>query len=503
MKAYQPKIEALLIKSRRRKEVFAGLPVGQKQSWVGGVDLTEWLGESGGIRLMKGIRDPAGAFSITLSDRPHKHTLDTLVALIEPMDVIEFRMAHDPSEYAKSNNGKLPIVMRGLVSDVRRSMTMGADGRPSRTVTVTGQDWGKLLQILRIIYLNNVALGDNILTTYKFFEKYSAGQPKQKPVADFIADVLKGFLNPYLADLAGQNSGGNTIGTTVGAMTAEVTAKGLVDAPGVSSWPGGSLHQMLSFFGDVGPFNELYTEDREDDVCLVLRPNPFELPDGTMIQSGVKRRPYSVVAKWQPGDVPDLTISDAEIVAENLGRSDAGVANVFWVTSKAFALNNDGTMRLSAQDGQSENYLLLDYLNSKASVFGIRKMEVESNLGDPRLLGGDGQKEAAVSTDQITYRDWIGERRATLAKQNQDNAVFEQGSFRLRGNERLRAGMYLTITRGDFQPRYYVTRVEHEYSPFRGFFTTAHVERGTGYVLRQQRANISAWALETNQSGIK
>lgn len=107
-------------------------------------------------------------------------------------------------------------------------------------------------------------------------------------------------------------------------------------------------------------------------------------------------------------------------------------------------------------------------------------MEVESNLGDPRLLGGDGQKEPDVATDKITYRDWIGERRAILAQQNQDNAVFVQGSLRLRGNERLKAGMYLTITRGDFQPRPYVTRVEHEYSPFRGFFTTAHVERGTG-----------------------
>lgn len=365
MKAYQPKIEALLIKSRRRKEVFADLPVGQKQSWVGGVDLTEWLGESGGVRLMKGIRDPAGGFSITLSDRPHKHTLDTLAALIEPMDVIEFRMAHDPSEYAKSNNGKLPIVMRGLVSDLRRSMTMGADGRPSRTVTVTGQDWGKLLEILRIIYLNNVALGDNILTTYKFFEKYS-GAAEAEASSGFHCRRSEWLPEPLPCG-PGRRIQGNTIGTTVGAMTAEVTAKGLFNACGVSSWPGGSLHQMLSFFGDVGPFNELYTEDREDDVCLVLRPNPFELPNGAMIQRGVKRRPYSVVAKWQPGDVPDLAISDAEVVAENLGRSDAGVANVFWVTSKAWVLNSEGTMPAGCAGWPIKNYLLLDYLNSKVS----------------------------------------------------------------------------------------------------------------------------------------
>jgi hypothetical protein len=53
--------------------------------------------------------------------------------------------------------------MRGFVTSVSRSETM-ANGEPRRHVTIMGHDFGKLLQIIRIYYLNGSVVGDNILS---------------------------------------------------------------------------------------------------------------------------------------------------------------------------------------------------------------------------------------------------------------------------------------------------------------------------------------------------
>jgi hypothetical protein len=40
--------------------------------------------------------------------------------------------------------------MRGFVSNVQRMEGMAADGRPSRQVVISVQDFGKVLQIMRV-----------------------------------------------------------------------------------------------------------------------------------------------------------------------------------------------------------------------------------------------------------------------------------------------------------------------------------------------------------------
>jgi hypothetical protein len=72
---------------------------------------------------------------------------DSLYALIEPMDMIEIRAARRPDKFAGT---KLPLIMRGFVSSVRRSESMGEDGTPNRTIMIQGQDSGKLLQMFAI-----------------------------------------------------------------------------------------------------------------------------------------------------------------------------------------------------------------------------------------------------------------------------------------------------------------------------------------------------------------
>ena len=94
------------------------------------IDLTPFLDDGSVVRTTKDIREPAGAFSITLFDKPQTALaplsvseegmalhLESIYGLIEPMDMVEIRMWNGlgtaPSPY--------PIVMRGFVSSVRRS----------------------------------------------------------------------------------------------------------------------------------------------------------------------------------------------------------------------------------------------------------------------------------------------------------------------------------------------------------------------------------------------
>jgi hypothetical protein len=78
-----------------------------------------------------------------------------------------------------------------------------------------------------------------------------------------------------------------------------------------------------------------------------------------------------------------------------------------------------------------------------------------------------------------------------MAAQNQDNILYESGSMRVRGNEAVRAGMYVRLHRGTFVATYYVVAVAHDYLPFQGVFSTLTVERGTGFIERVKRGGGS------------
>lgn len=474
IRTYHPKISVKLIKAIRRQEIIESMPVIAERygDQFDGVDLTPWLGENGGVKVVKGVREPAGGFSITLADKKHPDFLESLYALIEPMDLIEIRMAHDPSEYAKPDKGyRLPVVMRGFVSNVRRSESMGEDGRPSRVIQISGQDYGKVLQILRISYLYNSALGDNILTSLKLFEKFGQ-EAKEMPADEFVQGILDKVINPYMADLVGLTKGDSVNVSVVDSLAADVSIEGTVNPIGVQNFAGGSVYELISRFCDVGAFNELYVEDRDESVALVLRPNPFERPDGIPVQ---------------PGVIPEeITIPHDWVVAMDCGRSDAGVANYFWAGNTAFSILHNGDMKLLAQTGSQDDYVLFDYPNSNKAFYGIREMQVESLLGDPDMLSGDGPKESVVSGQRKVFASWLDKRRKILADTNKDNVVFERGTLRLYGSERVKAGVNLNIQRGNFTSRCYVTRVEHEYMPFQGFWTTAHFERGTAFIVRAQ-----------------
>jgi len=604
MKTFSPRAEVRLLKTARRSELGAGLQAAARYQQLESIDLTPYLMEQTPIDVVQYIGGGAGTWSMTLADRMMPEYKETLYALIEPMDMIEIRMARSPHEYqgkSGANSYKLPVTMRGFVSNIERHRSMSG-GAPVRRIQVSGHDFGKILDILRIYYLNNSAIGDNILGELKFFHKYAGlDQAKIMGADEFVRLVLDKLINPFIDRLTVNASGDKVGAAVVRKLAAEVSIEGTVSPLGVSLFSDGSVRQFLDQFLDVGAFNELFVDDREDASVLVVRPNKFLNLSNEAIQGAATPAPTAspgkdnreaelaaaneelakAKAEWKvqddlhwklladtqdrisrrdqalaagdrvgyeqyqseaemiyrraqtvgaeakalfekvkaaeakvaalqpggtsapatlPGAAEAVVIPDVEIESMVEGRSDGGVANYFWVANSGWQVMEDITVKQLAAAGNAKDYALFDYINTNPARYGFRKMEVTSSMGPSNQSYG----EALTADQSVSETDkriaWLTKRRKILAEQNKDNAVLEFGHIAVQGNERIRRGMYVALQYGDYQALYYVTSVRHRYVPFQSFKTILSFERGTGFVVRAQRA-AGAYLAELNMKG--
>lgn len=467
---YQPELQVILHKTVIRRTTNGKDATSQRFQGTASertIDLAQFLGEAGSVQVTKGVSEPAGGWQVTLADRALQSggTYESLYGLVEPMDMVEIRMRHGTPTTA----GRLPIVMRGFVTDVRRSEGMGNDGRPQRAVVLSGQDYGKVWQIIQINYFAGYLVGQSLLTDFKLFEQFGIGYETTLPAEKFLEDVIYKVVNPYLDRMLPSNS------VLPRSIQVDSWVKGGTVSPGIQAQEG-TIYELLRSFGDVGPWNELFMEDRDDGVYCVYRPNPYvDITTGELIQK----------------DAPDPVFVDVDavdVMAMSVSRSDANVANFYWVDSARFNLATDVYRRQNAEASQDPTVVLRDYPNSDAKLYGIRLMRVSTQQGGSDMTTHNtGGKAAGVEAMEKSFAGWADGRRRVLVESNRDNVLMESGSIRMRGREDLKPGRYLRITRGDFVATYYVNQVDHEFVPFVGFFTNVAVSRGTGFVRRITR----------------
>lgn len=504
MKVFHPQISLRLIKIVDRtggsfKEGADGHATNQPggtafsaraKKAVNEINLVPYLGERGGVKTSKSVREPYGSFSIVLTDQPHPGTLDTLYSSIEPMDMVEIRFCHDST---KMKEKKPPIIMRGFVSDVRRDETMGNDGKPMRSVTISGHDYGKIWEIFRIYYLNIGTLAEGILPEYKFLEKFGHGAgdfSTVSPVEKFFNAYVQNVLNPYLMNLT-VLALFNTDGV-INTFTLKTSVAGTVNPWLLSNFQDGSAYQHLCSVLDVGAFNELYIEDTETSVDIVFRPSPAKsLADDAFIQAGASTGPA-------------VEVPDEDIQSINVSRSDAGTANHFWIDVTMWNLLKDIDYRNVVANADKNMMLKFEYENSRLDTYGYRKMTEPLKLGPPNDtasgIGIEGEAKIAALTN-FAYA-YLNQKLKTFGEINKDNVVFESGTMKLRGDEAIKPGLYLNVTRGKAQYICYAHRVEHEFMPFQGFWTTVTFDRGTSFAKRGQNPISPYWS-EMNAGGIK
>jgi hypothetical protein len=473
-KVRQPKIQIWLQKNVSRTMLAGGVPASQRYSGRAPVvDLSPYLGDHGAVRVMKSVRSAAGSFSITLADRVNPDGLDSMYGLIEPMDMIEIRLVSDAYLIGAQTN--FPVLMRGFVSDVSRSEGMDGQGKPQRSVTITGQDYGKIWQIQQLFLMPFLpADATAMLSSFPFFARFGIGGDIQ-PAATFAQSVVDKLLNPYLASMSKEDiSPVQLLGTDIS------VTDGAVSPFGLGGWSGGSVYALLMQFGDVGPWNELFIEDRDDRPYLVYRPNPFMSADGSEFI-------LPQATENGPGFIP-ITASD--VMGLQATRSDCDLANYFWVDAPTYAMTRPEIQRLDTYQGDPESLFVTNYGNVDPTLYGTRRMTEQTQQANPAdVLQGVGQPAgAARDAANLTAAQWITRRRKQLIDQNRDNVMFERGAMRLKGNHLIRAGKYVRLARGRMVSDYYAVAVTHDYLPFGHYVTSVQFERGTGFIDRAQMA---------------
>lgn len=429
------------------------------------IDLEPFLGEGATVRTTKSLAAPAGGFSITLVDRPDSPNgagFESLYALVEPMDMIEIIARHG----APTTASRAPTLMRGFVSEIQREESAGGGGQPARYVTIVGHDYGKLWQIIQVSYLPNYLIGQAYISGFPLFEQFGISN-NILSAKEFATEVLAKVINPYLGRLIPEN------GTLPSVIQADISVAPASVSPGIQTHQG-TIFDLMRYYGDVGPWNELFMEDRDDGVFMVYRANPYLKTDG----SGAKIQP----------EAPDpvyVDIPSTDIVSINSSRSDADVANFYWVANQRFNLVVEAYRQQWAIAVNSDTVVLADYLNSAVRLYGNRILTLETQQGGAPMGTHDPGRPAAdvyqLGSEAVTFMD---RRRQIVVDSNKDNIVLERGSMRVRGNEEIKVGRYLRIKRGNVTWVAYVVQVDHSFSPFQPFITSVTYERGTGFIER-------------------
>ena len=424
-------------------------------------DLTPMLGEAGSVRTTKSLDEPCGGFSISFADEINTAGGDTIYGLIEPMDLVEIRMAREPWRYA---GGQLPLIMRGFVSTMRRTETLSPGGTPRRAVVIQGQDMGKLWQIHQLLPETIYASATSpYMDTYRL-QAATGIEVAYLPVSQFMTELTTIVMNDKVAQLTAWS------GAYVPPFSITATVpEGIVSCSLVAPFTG-PFWQLGELVADR-PWNEFFIEDLEDGPNVVFRPAPYKaIYGGALIMPGAS----------DPGTIYR---TEHQIVSWDVVRTDARTSNFYWCPPGSSMLDTSGQVNVaSLQDASLQDY---DWPNSAKALFGQRKLSVETRLlpddvGDtPIRFNGQARIDAGD-----TVIAWHTYRANQLKAMNRDNVTLEEISATMQGHEEFRIGQYLQLTRGNLVSEAYITQVNHIFSPQNLYQTSLTMERGTGFLIR-------------------
>lgn len=438
------------------------------------IDLTPYLGEAGVVRTVKALGPCSGGFDISFGDQMDSETLDTLYARIEPMDMIEIRASRTPEQFAGDD---LPLMMRGFVDSVRRSESVGDDGRPRRTVIITGHDFGKLWEIHQVFWELMIAQERPMLTAFGLQAALGI-EVEMAGVSEFMQTFVDQVMNVRIDELEAFSQ------QTVSRFTLDASVQqGQVIPSRVGEIPEGNYWSVVSAFADR-PWNELFIRDEEDGPHVVFRETPYRGIDGKLIM------PHAV----DPGTVE---VDIVEVVQIDVARSDARVANFFWTPPGSSSLDTSQlAVAGSLIDGSALDF---KHGNNLPELYGERKMQVPTGLQptdvtDLPSLSPPGQQQAQGTK----YIPWYRQRAQQLQAMNRDNSVLEDGAVTIMGREDYTIGRYLRITRGDLASEAYMVSVSHSWQPLNTWTTNVSFERGNGF-LERLKATGSPYTAERQQ----
>lgn len=463
-KTFRPAVNIMVGKSIIRNDGGAVSAAGQQGGgyWD---DLSRYLGDGGSVSISKSLYQPCGSFVITIPDAPispmfNGTPVDSLHALLEPVDEIDIYLARSAHEYA---GGLPPIMMRGFVRNVIRQETLSG-GKPQRVTTITGQDYGAVFDFLRLCMVVPGLMG----LPEKFKAIFGLGM---NPGPWIIKDYYQFFIdraNEYLDHIFYEGGHTNVLN-----FDCQVT-EGVLPMIGLNAQEG-PIWALMQREMD-SPWNELFIEEREDSPYLVYRPAPWKDKDGAFIEN-ISGPCKTFTARIDISDIVSLTTQRGDYDAGNIFYTDNAVAIQSQIQNLALVGAATGEAAAIVQDD--------NYQNNDRNLYGDRLMrhsfrQWPSNTREHPITAMAGN----WAQNGVSFMEFWKERTTWLKMANRDNLVFESGNMTVKGCEHIRPGMTLEVERGSFKWECYVTGVVHTFTPFQAYTTQVEFIRGTGFIER-------------------
>lgn len=451
-----PQISVILYKSSARKRNATRDRFGSFNM----LDLTSFLNEGSSVSTQRSLNNPNGGFTIRLGDQLVTKYGDSIYGLVEPMDAIEIRM---------SRTGKPLMVMRGVVTDVSLDESMGQTA--TRTVSITGNDYGAFLRMIQILFLKGSSRDDLILQMSGQYMQEKFGIPYgSMTAAQFVGVMIAQVVNKFITGLS--NNALQPILLNVDGADAD----DIVYPQGYQANPEGTMWSHIQKHGNLGPFYEAFFEDGEGGTTFCYRKPAFKkLQKDEYIFPNTSAKSFVV----PPG----------EITAIKYSRSERDVANFYYVRApQADMMTGMDTIVQSVMgDGQQLATDGVGFENCDVTLFGRRAMEVNTNHG-ATLFPGVPKEEHEPAMNHVTA--YLARQIRYLQQSNIDNAVFESGTIRCAGRPEYKVGHYCDVAwSSGLKASGYVTAVTHTFEPYKGYTSSLQYSRGTGFVNRTNAAH--------------
>lgn len=442
------------------------------------------FGDNGGVTVSKGLYDPAGEFQVRLPDMPINLTVngvaarDSLYGFIEPMDRVEIRMNRD-----QLPPGQMPVVLRGFVRGVGREETMDSQGRPIRTLVISGHDFGCAFSIEQIgavrAYLENRdAYLFSTIAGLLAAVSIELETGKEMPIGPFVERVTKEFVQPIL-DNVGETF---EFDLTHAPGDQKVYLQTAISVEGpIWNW----LYRLID-----SPWNEMFVREGPEHPEVVVRRTPW------LRDSAIQTMPQEDFLASIGTTLHAIEMN--EVIGLRAHRDDSDVTNILLINNWEGSLYGTDYWKTRG----AEQMTIYTPENSP-DRYGHRIAQLYSML---MPTSAQGKQDAAFGAAKKEIEDWMQtERFQWLLDRWGRNADWEHGSIDIRGRSDIRVGEYIHVKRGmgagtdsgvDWAA--YVTRVTHQYNPFQKYTTTLEYIRSNQYVRRRDAKN--PWDTERRRS---
>ena len=443
---HMPEISVMLIKTPK---------FGRPAVWV---ELKPYLCEGSTITTTKAVNSPHNSFTIRVGDRLAPGAVDSLYGMVEPVDAVEIRMSRD---------GAPQMVMRGIVTETRIDEAIGQDGKPNRTVTITGGDSGRFLQMLQIHFFKGTPTTEKYLGMAGQFMQDRYGIPFMLlKASEFVEAIFNNIINPHISAFNNPS---------LPPFSVDTSGADPIDSVypfGYQANPDGTMWSHLHKHGNLGPFYEVLVEDSEGGVTLIYRKPAYK--NWQSIGNGGYVFPTSSADTY--------TVSPEDISSMASSRSEHDVANWYFVRAARGDWQTGMDVILQSIVADGGDLSLRGYHNCAEDLYGFRSMEVDTNHGSMAGETIRGGKKPQIEASNIALVPYMKKQIVYLQESNKDNVLFESGSIRVKGYPHYRPGCYFDISwRSGMKSTGYVTSVTHVFEPFRSYTCTLNFIRGTGF----------------------